>query len=38
MKSIKLHLIVLVSVVVFIGTYIGSAIIAQVILKSIGQI
>ena len=30
--------IVLVSVVVFIGTYIGSAIIAQVILKSIGQI
>lgn len=30
--------IVLVSIVVFIGTYIGSAVIAQVILKSIGHI
>lgn len=30
--------IVLVSIVVFVGTYIGSAVIAQVILKSIGQI
>lgn len=30
--------IVLVSIVVFVGTYIGSAIIAQVILKTIGQI
>lgn len=30
--------IILVSCVVFIGTYIGSAIIAQVILKAIGQI
>ena len=30
--------IVLVSIVVFVGTYIGSAVIAQVILKTIGQI
>ncbi|MEE3455749.1 MAG: DUF340 domain-containing protein, partial [Succiniclasticum sp.] len=30
--------IVVVSCVVFIGTYIGSAIIAQLILKAIGQI
>ena len=30
--------IVLVSIVVFVGTYIGSAVIAQVILKSIGHI
>ncbi len=30
--------IVLISIVVFVGTYIGSAVIAQIILKSMGQI